>query len=105
MHSTGTSLAVAVALECHVSVAHSFIHSFIAVDRCSLDLMLEWVGDEDASERQCQPVVLEMNFSPDCIRACNYDPNFYNNVFSALFLSSSEYNGIHPSVSAAFDEI
>ncbi|KAJ8656628.1 hypothetical protein O0I10_007705 [Lichtheimia ornata] len=30
-----------------------------------------------------KPVILEVNFSPDCTRACQYDPEFVNNVFKA----------------------
>ncbi|ORY99370.1 tubulin-tyrosine ligase family-domain-containing protein [Syncephalastrum racemosum] len=31
-----------------------------------------------------KPVILEVNFSPDCTRACEYDPNFVNNIFSVV---------------------
>jgi tubulin--tyrosine ligase-like protein 12 len=31
------------------------------------------------------PVLLEINFSPDCHRACKYHPSFYNDVFNTLF--------------------
>jgi len=34
------------------------------------------------------PRLLEVNFSPDCHRAVNYDPNFYNDVFATLFLEN-----------------
>lgn len=43
------------------------------------DLMLEKVGDE------VQPKLLEINFTPDCHRACTFYPNFYNQVFNVLF--------------------
>jgi tubulin--tyrosine ligase-like protein 12 len=29
--------------------------------------------------------VLEINFGPDCTRACNYDPHFYNVLFAVMF--------------------
>ncbi|CAO0803653.1 unnamed protein product [Mucor circinelloides] len=31
-----------------------------------------------------KPVVIETNFSPDCTRACQYDPEFVNNIFSVV---------------------
>lgn len=31
------------------------------------------------------PYLLEMNFQPDCTRACEYDKDFYNKVFTTLF--------------------
>ncbi|KAI9497822.1 tubulin-tyrosine ligase family-domain-containing protein [Zychaea mexicana] len=30
-----------------------------------------------------RPIIVEINFSPDCTRACKYDPQFVNNVFGA----------------------
>ncbi|KAG5327569.1 TTL12 protein, partial [Pseudoatta argentina] len=44
------------------------------------DMMLEW--------RDCemQPKLLEINFTPDCQRACEYYPDFYNDIFKCLFL-------------------
>lgn len=44
------------------------------------DLMLDWI------EGDMQPKILEINFMPDCERACNYYPNFYNDIFKLLFL-------------------
>jgi hypothetical protein len=32
----------------------------------------------------CQPVVVEVNFSPDCTRACKYDPDFLNNILTVV---------------------
>ncbi|XP_065074738.1 tubulin--tyrosine ligase-like protein 12 [Ochlerotatus camptorhynchus] len=48
----------------------------------AVDLMLEW-ADGGAT---IQPKVLEVNFTPDCKRACEYYPDFYNDVFNVLFL-------------------
>ncbi|KAG0763242.1 hypothetical protein G6F57_010931 [Rhizopus arrhizus] len=31
-----------------------------------------------------KPIVLEVNFSPDCTRACQYDSQFVNNIFSVV---------------------
>ncbi|RKP28192.1 tubulin-tyrosine ligase family-domain-containing protein [Syncephalis pseudoplumigaleata] len=33
---------------------------------------------------QLQPVLLEVNFSPDCLRACQYEPDFVNHLISAV---------------------
>ena len=38
-----------------------------------------------------QPKILEVNFSPDCIRACKYHPDFFNHVFEVLFLDRSSW--------------
>lgn len=43
------------------------------------DIMLEWVNDE------IQPKILEVNWTPDCKRACEYYPNFYNDIFKLFF--------------------
>ncbi|XP_049300981.1 tubulin--tyrosine ligase-like protein 12 [Anopheles funestus] len=48
----------------------------------AVDLMLEWT---EAGTR-IQPKLLEVNFTPDCQRACEYYPEFYNDVFNLLFL-------------------
>ena len=42
-------------------------------------------------DQDWNPQILEINFSPDTQRACNYDPNYYNNVFAALFLNKEDY--------------
>lgn len=50
------------------------------------DIMLAWEMDEN----DCpiiQPKLLEVNWMPDCDRACQYYPNFYNDIFSLLFLN------------------
>eukprot|EP01107_Rhizomastix_libera_P000963 TRINITY_DN11799_c0_g1_i2.p1 TRINITY_DN11799_c0_g1~~TRINITY_DN11799_c0_g1_i2.p1 ORF type:complete len:1030 (-),score=262.54 TRINITY_DN11799_c0_g1_i2:30-3119(-) len=38
-----------------------------------------------------EPKLLEMNFQPDCHRACDYDPDFYNKVFGYLFFGEKEF--------------
>lgn len=48
------------------------------------DIMLEWDGDGD--EKHIQPKLLEINFLPDCKRACEYYPQFFNDIFKLLFL-------------------
>lgn len=47
----------------------------------AIDLILEW------KQETIQPMLLEVNFSPDCKRACEYYPNFYNDIFKCLFLN------------------
>ena len=39
-----------------------------------------------------EPKLLEITFSPDCKRACEYYPNFYNEVFEALFMDTLSDN-------------
>jgi tubulin--tyrosine ligase-like protein 12 len=36
-----------------------------------------------------QPKILECTFSPDCKRACKFNPDFFNNVFGTLFFNES----------------
>ncbi|XP_078035387.1 tubulin tyrosine ligase-like 12 [Augochlora pura] len=52
----------------------------------AVDLMLEWKRKKLNSREGMQPMLLEINFSPDCQRACEYYPNFYNDIFKCLFL-------------------
>lgn len=40
-----------------------------------------------------QPQILEVNFNPDCERACRYHPTFFNDIFSTLYLD--EPGGCH----------
>ncbi|XP_037952928.1 tubulin--tyrosine ligase-like protein 12 [Teleopsis dalmanni] len=49
------------------------------------DIMLEWKLDG----KTMQPKLLEINWTPDCKRACDYYPDFYNNIFKLLFLNES----------------
>ncbi|CAF1090876.1 unnamed protein product [Adineta steineri] len=44
------------------------------------DLILELNNNNEI-----QPKLLEVNFAPDCDRACASHPNFYNQVFNVLF--------------------
>lgn len=49
------------------------------------DLMLSW----ENNGKYIQPKLLEVNWMPDCQRACTYYPDFYNDVFSVMFLNKS----------------
>ncbi|XP_033101955.1 tubulin--tyrosine ligase-like protein 12 [Anneissia japonica] len=55
----------------------------------ALDLMLSWQTN-DKGERYMQPQLLECNFCPDCHRACQYRPSYFDSVFRALFLNETE---------------
>jgi len=55
----------------------------------AVDLMLDWDNDADGS-RSMQPKLLEVNYGPDCNRACDYYPEFFDNAFSTLFLDQPE---------------
>lgn len=46
------------------------------------DIILEWTKEREG----IQPKILEINWMPDCARACNYYPEFYNDIFKLLFL-------------------
>uniref|UniRef100_A0A3B1IDH3 Uncharacterized protein n=1 Tax=Astyanax mexicanus TaxID=7994 RepID=A0A3B1IDH3_ASTMX len=46
----------------------------------AIDLMLKWEQTE-GGKRVMQPQLLEVNFSPDCHRACLYHPSFYDHMF------------------------
>ncbi|KAM8974501.1 tubulin--tyrosine ligase-like protein 12 [Pelodytes ibericus] len=61
----------------------------------AIDLMLKWDVDGEG-KRVMQPQILEVNFNPDCARACKYHPTFFNDVFSTLYLDKTENCHVTP---------
>ncbi|OQV21728.1 Tubulin--tyrosine ligase-like protein 12 [Hypsibius exemplaris] len=59
------------------------VHSPQSRAMYGLDFMLKW---KDGAIQAIQPMLLEINFAPDCKRACDYYPDFFNDIFSYLFL-------------------
>ncbi|KAG8438638.1 hypothetical protein GDO86_004993 [Hymenochirus boettgeri] len=55
----------------------------------AIDWMLKWDTDREG-KRVMQPQILEVNFNPDCARACKYHPTFFNDLFSTLFLDEPD---------------
>lgn len=43
-----------------------------------------------SGKRVMQPQLLEVNFNPDCERACRFHPTFFNDVFSTLYLDEPD---------------
>jgi tubulin--tyrosine ligase-like protein 12 len=43
-------------------------------------------GLDSVIDSNLQPHVLEINFQPDCTRACKFVPEFYNDLFYTLYL-------------------
>ena len=56
------------------------------------DLMLEWQTDptDKTGKKVMVPKILEVNWGPDCQRACEFYPEYFDNVFSTLFLEEDE---------------
>lgn len=47
------------------------------------DIILSW---QTSNKETIQPKLLEINWVPDCQRACDYYPDFYNDIFKLMFL-------------------
>ena len=58
----------------------------------AIDLMLDW--REEDNIKTIEPIICEINFMPDCKRACLYHPTFFNDIFNALFLNESDNSNI-----------
>ena len=41
-----------------------------------------------------EPQLLEVNFNSDCKRACEYYPEFFNDVFSVMFLDDCDGHNV-----------
>ncbi|XP_004537531.1 tubulin--tyrosine ligase-like protein 12 [Ceratitis capitata] len=50
------------------------------------DIMLSWERSNGNERDRMQPKLLEINWTPDCKRACDYYPDFFNDIFKLLFL-------------------
>uniref|UniRef100_T1PIX9 Tubulin-tyrosine ligase family n=1 Tax=Musca domestica TaxID=7370 RepID=T1PIX9_MUSDO len=56
------------------------------------DIMLEWNNKSNT----ILPKLLEVNWTPDCKRACDYYPDFYNDIFKLLFLNEPNDDVFRP---------
>jgi tubulin--tyrosine ligase-like protein 12 len=53
------------------------------------DIMLAWRVNSDGC-KVMQPKLLEVNWTPDCERACLYYRDFFNDIFGLLFLDEEK---------------
>lgn len=58
----------------------------------AIDLILDWQGE--GNNQTIEPMICEMNFMPDCTRACKYHPSFFNDVFDTLFLDKLDHGNV-----------
>ena len=56
----------------------------------AVDLMLKWDDKVDNGAKGIQPQLLEINWAPDCERACLYYPEFFDDIFHVLFLDDAQ---------------
>jgi tubulin--tyrosine ligase-like protein 12 len=59
----------------------------------AVDLMLDWQTDEN-NVKTIEPMICEINYQPDCTRACTYHPSFYNDIFNTLFMDSLDHRNV-----------
>ena len=59
----------------------------------AVDLMLDW-RQESGMRKTIEPMICEVNFMPDCTRACKYHPNFYNDILNTLFMDDLEHDNV-----------
>lgn len=59
----------------------------------AIDLMLDWRKDHN-EKQTIEPMICEINFMPDCTRACKYHKNFFNDIFNTLFLDIVDHNNV-----------
>ncbi|CAG2103519.1 unnamed protein product [Medioppia subpectinata] len=71
---------------------HGIGHNLQSRALYGVDVMLKWQTNSQTEAKRIQPVVLEMNWAPDCERACLYYNHFYNDIFSTLFLNDFDPN-------------
>lgn len=45
-------------------------------------------------QKTMQPLILEVNFNSDCKRACEYYPEFFNDVFSVMFCDETDGHNV-----------
>jgi tubulin--tyrosine ligase-like protein 12 len=60
----------------------------------AVDLMLDWQQDTNGA-KTIEPMICEVNFMPDCKRACKYHPSFFNDVFNTLFLDETQSSNVN----------
>ncbi|XP_014671096.1 PREDICTED: tubulin--tyrosine ligase-like protein 12 isoform X2 [Priapulus caudatus] len=75
------------AIECAMMAAPpaGIAHSPQSRAMYGVDMMLAWKKNA-RGDKYIQPMLCEFNYTPDCARACTYYSNFFNDVFSTLFL-------------------
>ena len=60
------------------------------------DLMLEKITPSDPEAPPIfRPRLLEINYCPDCVRACKYHPDFFNHMFEVLFMGVTDGIPVH----------